>query len=1077
MRWMLSVWVAVALLALCRGYSTGFEGYRLSMSGYRLCTRNETRLVSVLVTHRIPYTVTRPCGGWLLWKTCEATLYRTTHQTEYKTVTQEVTRCCDGYVQVGSYCALPLNRSREFTARPGSCSSADGLPPSYEDCEWDIDCPGCQKCCQKSSISLCTDAATYYSENGGWRFNVTVTVKTDYQQLMSMDRGLLNHTRVLHAMVTGALDSPNVSVQYLSSGPVHPFRTATSLLIDSDFPLSLSNATSKLHLLLKHIGEVSSVTVEDVDECAHTGLRKCSPQAECNNTVGSYLCTCRQGYIDVDPSNTGAHCQADPRGTTTTEPPAPCNMVTMPTSTSPPPMNTTRTPTTNTTQHPATGNSTMGIFNSSETSMPTVLNTTSSGHSYSSYAPQLQTSAAPYTSMGSTVDVQTTTCAPPHLTSLQSANVTGNSFCAYWSCQFQTNQTYLVVLSQGSEVIRAWETNQTMSEVTGLQPGVLYNVTVTPCACGRQGDALQMSVKTAAQTLDATARLTNVQFTADLLNSSSQAYLNLTQSIKQEIYQSLSSEIKAMVASGQVRIKINSLSQGSVVVNFTIISTPNNDVNQPINNVSSALLSSLKNSSKYTVDENSTSINDFDECASGENDCSQWATCTNIWASYECICMEGFTDNNPARPGRACQATAPSITTTTPATTTSPTTTTSAPTTTTTAPSATTTTSATTSTAPTTTTTTPTTTTAPTTTTIAPTTTTIAPATTSTTSEVTPGTISVRCRAIAITVTVARDFLVSKQISDGALYLGLEECGINGGNATHAQLTVAWDECDTKLLHNETYYTAQVTLFNTMDPHRLPNGIVEVPKIQLQVPIMCTYRKSILISTGFGSMGYEMIKDTIMGSGSFHVTVKLMNGTAPLPQNYSLSPEDDVVVEVSLNTSAQQIKVVINKCWATPSINPTASDSYTFLEYSCPLPNTHTTVLQNGNSSTSRLSVRIFSFVNLDVIYLHCQVQICVQMGSATCVPDCTERTARLSNTIGRAYGFSGPLLRSDYESLEEGFDTLHLVGFCCLGVGLALLFLGGFICLFYCQRNRIGHYNFSLKPKEENFTYLVFNT
>ena len=54
--------------------------------------------------------------------------------------------------------------------------------------------------------------------------------------------------------------------------------------------------------------------------------------------------------------------------------------------------------------------------------------------------------------------------------------------------------------------------------------------------------------------------------------------------------------------------------------------------------------------------------------------------------------------------------------------------------------------------------------------------------------------------------------------------------------------------------------------------------------------------------------------------------------------------------------------------------------------HSCSL-NTYTKVLENGNSSTSRVSVQIFSFVDLDVIYLHCQVQICVDTGSFTCVP------------------------------------------------------------------------------------------
>lgn len=38
-----------------------------------------------------------------------------------------------------------------------------------------------------------------------------------------------------------------------------------------------------------------------------------------------------------------------------------------------------------------------------------------------------------------------------------------------------------------------------------------------------------------AQTLDATARLTNIQFTADLHDTSSQAYKNLTESIIEEV--------------------------------------------------------------------------------------------------------------------------------------------------------------------------------------------------------------------------------------------------------------------------------------------------------------------------------------------------------------------------------------------------------------------------------------------------------------------------------------------------------------------------------------------------------------
>ncbi|XP_058484112.1 uromodulin-like 1 isoform X2 [Solea solea] len=1662
MSWMLSIWTAAALLALCGG-----QGYSLCASGYHLCLHNETKSVSFLVMQMVSYTEAKPCGGWLPWKTCTVTLYKMIPKTENKTVVMQVAKCCDGYVQVGRYCALPVNRSGEFTAKPGTCPTADGLYPGSEDCEWDMDCPGWQKCCQKLRRSRCAHPESSANDSyiGGYRLNVTVTVKVDYQELMSKDNGLLNHTRLLQAMVTGALPTDDISVYYLSSWPVHPYRTATSLLIGRNSSLSLSDVSSKLHLLLKHIPEVSSVTVEDVDECVESTFPQCSPQADCNNTVGSYQCICRQGYSDVDPSNPGAYCTRDELWTDTETP-------------------VTDAPSVNTDYTPASDNS-------SDISMTTVLNYPSS-ISYDSSHAALWTSTAPYTSTES--PLPTTTCSPPNITSLMWSNVTGTSFDVYWSGQSQTNQTYRVVLSKGSVVTDSWETDETVKALRGLEPGVLYNVAVTPHACGRQGVALAILVKTDCQTLDATARITNVEFTPELQNSSSEAYMNLTRSIEEEIYESLSPEMKAMVDSGLVRIEITNFLRGSVVVNFKIVVSPSQSHN--ISNVSIALLNSLMNSSKYTVDENNTSINDSDECTSGSHDCSQWANCTNTWGSYTCVCKTGYTDNNPDRPGRVCtsistsetitpsvtptlsstvstvislmtQSTSdpvltPTTTTTNPPTSTTantdrrsiitaPITTTAAPVTTTTAPVTTTTitipqvittatpipttsdtttittnpittttapltttaapvtitttpittttantspvtvtttpittttantapvtvtttpittttantspvtvtttpittttantapvtvtttpittttantspvtvtttpittttantapvtvtttpittttantapvtvtttpittttantspvtvtttpittttantapvtvtttpittttantapvtvtttpittttantapvtvtttpittttantspvtvtttpittttantapvtvtttpittttantspvtvtttpittttantapvtvtttpittttantspvtvtttpittttantapvtvtttpittttantapvtvttipittttantspvtvtttpittttantapvtvtttpittttvntapvtvtttpittttvntapvtatttpittttvntapvtvtttpittttantspvtvtttpittttantapvtvtttpittpaantapvtvtttpittttvntapvtvtttpittttvntapvtvtttpiTTTTVNTAPVTVTTTPiTTTTVPITTSTAPVTTTTTPVSTTTAAPVatttTPitttttttttlsltttsappiltttamtsitsspstnittttnvrrttsmsGDISVRCRGTDITVTVARDFLQDHKVRESDLYLGLPECGVNGGNTTHAQLNVAWGECDTRLVQNETCYTASVTLFNTM-----ANDREEAPTVQLELPVMCTYRKDMVISADSGSTGYDMIKEVIVGLGSFQVRVQLMNGTATLPNNYSLSAEERVVVEVSLNTSSERIKVVINKCWATSTPSPADPQGVTFLENGCPL-NSFTEVLSNGNSSTSRVSVQIFSIVEQNVIYLHCQVQICVQIGSDTCVPDCQQRTARSSRTVASSVSSAGPLFKLFQQSFEQEYETAHIIGFACLGVGLSLFFIIAFVCLFYYQRNRIGHYNFNVKPKQETFTYLNFNT
>ncbi|KAM9782429.1 uromodulin-like 1 [Syngnathus typhle] len=1171
---MLSIWIIFSLLALSTWKTAAYEGESLSPSGYQLCIYNETRTMSSLVLRKVPYTVTKSCGGWLFWTPCPVTLFKLVHQTEYRILVEQVTRCCHGYVQVGSYCALSLNGSEELMAKPGWCPTTDRSNSSVDDCKWDIDCPDWQKCCESSGYFLCNNltSSANYTENPRHSFNATVTVKTDYQQLMN-NGGLFNHTRLLQAMVTGTLESVDFSVYYLGSWPVHPYRTATSLLIDCSFALSPHVVTSKLHFLLKHIQEVSAVTVEDVNECAHPALHHCSPLAQCSNTVGSYHCTCQAGYVDVDPSNPGTHCAVANDITTqgTTESMQCCPL----------PINITSPPTAD--------DNTVISFNVTENNATWI------------------TSTAIYVSTTDELPLTTTTSSSsPGISRLQAANITGTSFCVYWSSLIPANQTYLVGLSEGSDVISTWTTEQTMMEVRELQPGVLYNVTVKIQTNESHGDILYIAVKTDAQTLGATTRLTNIPFTDDLYNRSSQAYKNVTAGILDEIYFSLAQDTKTMLNSGQVRIEIIKLSPGSVVVDFILIFSPGQE--QDIRNTSTAILYSLRNSSIYTMDENNTSISDFDECVPGENDCSQWATCTNTWGSFTCSCRDGFMDTEPQRPGRACQATmetttlqstpvtssvstsplpqittpsyppstitseeiatarrmaspmtATVVTSVVPSTTTMPTTsrneaatmsivtatmvppsTSMAPTTITMVP----TTASTmvplppsTSMAPTTITIEPTTASTmvplPPTTSMAPTTITMVPTTASTipttaiasgfiapststsvevaetistiptnTFEHTTGIItttqaarteptspnkdltsspshrvysllsdiSVECTITGITVTIARQFLVDNNIREVTLYLGHRECGVTTFNASHARLIVSWNECITISAQNESYYMASVTLFNTMETYTSVNGTLEAPKLLLEVPIICTYMRSMLTSADIGSMGYELIQDVITSSGMFQVTVQLLNGTFPLPYNYSLSPEEAVVVQVSMNTSAEEIKVVIYACWATPTQNPLDNKRFIFLDNRCAL-NLYTDVLMNGNSSTSRVSVQIFSFVDVNLIYLHCHVQICLQIGSDTCVPDCLQRTPWSSNTIGRAFGSTGPLLMSEEVAPETESDKLQLIGLSFLGVVVILFFVIGSACLFYYQRNRIGHYNFNAKSEPLNIT------
>ncbi|XP_048123070.1 uromodulin-like 1 [Alosa alosa] len=1781
-------------------------GYELSMTGYYLCAVNQTTVMSSVLSYKTPYTQRRSCGGWLPWRTCEVTLYRVAYRSHPISLHREVMQCCPGYEQVGSYCALPLNCSAEFTAKPGFCPEAwpnGSHCASQPQCGLDTDCPGWQKCCPATGGRYCADPQPPAEQ--GWCFNATVTVKIDYQEMIATEKGLLNHMRLLHSVVTGALNYSDMSVRHVVSWSAGPHITSSSLLIGSSWALVLADVSRRLQSLLRHIEEVVAVTVQDMDDCAHRELSKCPPHSVCINTVGSYMCSsanhsksttteppspttagtvitstltkatgtitktisnspvittlsttnarvtnavatattstptkamvtstimspdltttiqvisqsvtitvvCNAGYMSVWVARdflSGKHMSAEslylglpecgvnggnnshvelvaawnecdtvlmsnsthntaevtlyndmsshtwpdgsvsmpsarlqvpilcstvmstglpplvtmgqdestslsdpwsgsssttlpqmpPTPSVTSEPPHnfPCNVpeivsikalnitsssfrvswatappdiqalvesgkvrvvitgfsqgsvvvnfsivfvpsedqdivglshslmaslqksskyavdsnstsiqdlnecvsgdvdcsteaqcvntmggyncvcndgfedtnpswpgrtcialsasssvpsllppitttqsvyttslstddsdsetapittmiITTPTTqgpiTPPEPVASTRndkqmtsssgiattpyisaTATTKATDNTTTTRSvmftTIPLTSTSSTTTNSLVTTTTSNTSKATVASVPSTfttltttktiSISPVISTSSTTNARVTnavattitstptkamvtstimspdltttiqvisqsvtitvvcnagymsvwvardflsgkhmsaeslylglpecgvnggndshvelvaawnecdtvlrsnsthntaevtlyndmsshtwpdgsvsmpsarlqvpilcstvmstglpplvtmgqdestslsdpwsgsssstlpqmpptpsvTSEPPHnfpcnvpeIVSIKALNITSSSFRVSWTTAPPGPVTFQVMVLQGSGELSSWQTAETEIEEKQLLAGVLYRVCVIPYACGVQGTMVEIRVKTDAQALQAVARLTNVLFTESLLDSESPDYKNLSQSIQAEILQSLPSDIQALVESGKVRVVITGFSQGSVVVNFSIVFVPSED--QDIVGLSHSLMASLQKSSKYAVDSNSTSIQDLNECVSGDVDCSTEAQCVNTMGGYNCVCNDGFEDTNPSWPGRSCIALSasssvpslpPPITTTQSVYTTSlstddsdsetaPITTMIITTPTTQGPitppepvastpndkqmtsssgiattpyiSATATTKATDNTTTTRSvmfTTIPLTSTSSTTTnslvtttssntskaTVASVPSTFTTLTTTKTISISPVistssttnarvtnavattitstptkamvtstimspdltttiqvisqsvTITVVCNAGYMSVWVARDFLSGKHMSAESLYLGLPECGVNGGNDSHVELVAAWNECATVLRSNSTHNTAEVTLYNDMSSHTWPDGSVSMPSARLQVPILCSYINSIVISAGYSPHEYDMIKDVVQGSGSFHVRVRLLNGTMPLPENYTLSPDEEVVVEVSVNSTLHQIKVVLNRCWATPTNNPSGPKEYIFLENGCPLPKTYTTVLQNGNDSKALLAIQIFSLVDVDVIYLHCQIQICFKTGESSCRPDCNGigplGVSRLSNLVGAEKASCGPFHRLNQEgTVAQRRDTLRMVGFSLLGVGLFLFLLAGVVG-FIIYKRRMGTYNFSFKSQPENFTYHVFDT
>lgn len=39
--------------------------------------------------------------------------------------------------------------------------------------------------------------------------------------------------------------------------------------------------------------------IPDIDECLSDELNECHPLADCSNAVGSYICTCQEGFTSL----------------------------------------------------------------------------------------------------------------------------------------------------------------------------------------------------------------------------------------------------------------------------------------------------------------------------------------------------------------------------------------------------------------------------------------------------------------------------------------------------------------------------------------------------------------------------------------------------------------------------------------------------------------------------------------------------------------------------------------------------------------------------------------------------------
>ncbi|NXT49951.1 UROL1 protein, partial [Pluvianellus socialis] len=222
-----------------------------------------------------------------------------------------------------------------------------------------------------------------------------------------------------------------------------------------------------------------------------------------------------------------------------------------------------------------------------------------------------------------------------------------------WNPQGGTRDSpYTVRLRGGSREIENKSLNETSTAFENLLSDNEYQISVDVSTCSKNVST-SLTVRTAAEVFNGTTRITNEVFIPDYQNKSSAAFKNFETKFIKEIKNHLPQKILELINGGKMRIVINSIKNGSVIVLFDIVLDTGENITKP--EISDAFTDALNRSTVLKADLKNTVIEARNSCQPGLNDCSQHATCNAEGASYSCECNEGFTDNSPQVPGRVCQ--------------------------------------------------------------------------------------------------------------------------------------------------------------------------------------------------------------------------------------------------------------------------------------------------------------------------------------------------------------------------------------------------------------------------------------
>ncbi|MCJ8738162.1 hypothetical protein PDJAM_G00032310 [Pangasius djambal] len=257
------------------------------------------------------------------------------------------------------------------------------------------------------------------------------------------------------------------------------------------------------------------------------------------------------------------------------------------------------------------------------------------------------------------------------------------------------------------------------------------------------------------------------------------------------------------------------------------------------------------------------------------------------------------------------------------------------------------------------------------------------------------------CSGSTGSLSLSRCQLFEAGYSVDVLHLNDQSCK---GEVHNDRLVFNFDSnanmCGTTLENNATHIIFKNNVGTT-------DGIGVISRTGgLNIAFSCVYPliQSISMPMAFQATG-SVISKELSTEGTYQIKM------IPYPDSQFMHPYSG---SVTLQTNQQlyiavevdqfdsnQIALVLDKCWATPVDQVDYNIRWDLIINECPNPADGTVVvMQNGVSTSSRFSFRMFTFTSFNSnIYLHCQVHLCL-LSSGNCAPSCNGELNRRRRSV-----------------------------------------------------------------------------